>query len=174
MSVIHPTNADSPAATIATVAPNPGAGDAVSIHFHVSDRATSADAAPPNPLNRATISGIPVISTFTAMMYPITEPISIPEPINVQPTIPSGKKFMSMIVVTTAIAIPSIPYWFPLGAVRGWPRFFSPKIKKIADTRYPIETQSSNISSTSLLASDHIQHTICYSESTNYVNHCKY
>ncbi len=68
VSVIHPTSADSPAATIATVAPNPGSGDVFSIHFQVSDRATNADAAPPNPLNRATISGIPVISTLTAMI----------------------------------------------------------------------------------------------------------
>ena len=135
VSVIQPTNAESPAATIATVAPRPGSGEVVSIHFHVSDSATSADAAPPKPLNSATNSGIPVISTLTAMMYPISEPIRIPEPIKVHPTIPSGRKFMCTIVVTTAIAIPSIPYWLPLGAVRGWPNFFRPNMKKIAETK---------------------------------------
>ncbi len=67
-SVIQPTNAERPAATIATVAPRPGSGEVVSIHFHVSDSATSAEAAPPKPLNRATISGIPVISTLTAIV----------------------------------------------------------------------------------------------------------
>ena len=109
VSVIHPTRALSPAAPTATVAASPGSGDVVSIHFQVSERATRADAAPPNPLNRATISGIPVISTLTAIMYPISEPIRIPAMISVHPTIPSGRKFMSTIVVTTAVAIPSIP-----------------------------------------------------------------
>ncbi len=59
----------------------------------------------------------------------------IPEPIRVQPTMPPGRKFKSTMVVTTAIAIPNIPYWFPLGAVRGWPRFFKPKMKKSAEIK---------------------------------------
>ena len=52
VNVIQPTNADSPAATIATVAPRPGSGEVVSIHSQVSESATNAEAAPPKPLNR--------------------------------------------------------------------------------------------------------------------------
>ena len=135
VNVIHPTKADNPAATMVTVAPKPGDGAVVSIHFQHSESATSADAAPPNPLKRATISGIPVISTFTAIMYPIIEPTAIPATIRVQLIIPSWPKFMSAIVVITATNIPNIPYWFPLGAVLGCPSFFSPKMNNAADTR---------------------------------------
>ena len=68
--VIHPTKADRPAATIKTSNSNPEGSNksSFSIYFHDSDSATKADAAPPNPLNSATNSGIPVISTLTAIM----------------------------------------------------------------------------------------------------------
>jgi len=68
--VIQPTRAESPAATIKTSNSNPEGSNnsSFSIYFHDSDRATKADAAPPNPLNKATNSGIPVISTLTAMI----------------------------------------------------------------------------------------------------------
>ncbi len=67
VKVIHPTKADSPAATIVTLSSSPVGKFAPSIYFHNSERATRADAAPPKPLNKATNSGIPVISTFTAI-----------------------------------------------------------------------------------------------------------
>ena len=91
VNVIQPTKADNPAAITATVVASPGSGEVFSIHFHVSESATNADAAPPNPLNKATSSGIPVISTRLAMMKPIDEPINRPAPIIVHPTIPSGR-----------------------------------------------------------------------------------
>ena len=67
VSVIQPTKADRPAATIVTVSSRPVGIVPPSMYFWISERATSADAAPPNPLNNATSSGIPVISTRTAM-----------------------------------------------------------------------------------------------------------
>ena len=63
VSVIQPTSADRPAATMMTVISRFPVGmfDESSIYLQTSDKATSADAAPPNPLNSATSSGIPVI-----------------------------------------------------------------------------------------------------------------
>ena len=68
VSVIQPTREDKPTATTVTVAASPGSGDVFSIHSQASESATRADAAPPKPLNKATISGIPVISTLAAMV----------------------------------------------------------------------------------------------------------
>ena len=52
VSVIHPTRAESPAATTTTCSVKPvgSANVGSSMYFHVSERATRADAAPPNPL----------------------------------------------------------------------------------------------------------------------------
>ena len=78
------------------------------MYLHVSDSATNADAAPPNPLNNATNSGIPVISTFTAITYPISEPMNSPAIISVHCASVSAS-CMSIIVVTTATNIPIAP-----------------------------------------------------------------
>ena len=151
VSVIQPTSADSPAATMVTVSCKPVGNAVPSIYLHVSDRATNADAAPPKPLNNATSSGIPVISTFTAIQYPIDEPIISPAIINVHSASPSAN-CISSIVVTTATSIPIAPNWFPLGAVLGWPSFFNPNMNRAAAIRYPIEVHSLiSISGTSLL-----------------------
>ena len=108
--VIQPTNAESPAATTMTSSSRPVGISSVSssIYFQDSDRATKADAAPPNPLNKATISGIPVISTRTAITQPIKPPKSNPLPIKIQPSIPSPSSICRT-VVRTATSIPIAP-----------------------------------------------------------------
>ena len=120
VKVIQPTKADNPAATMMTWRVRPVGRVSVgsSMYFHVSERATSAEAAPPNPLKRATSSGIPVISTFTAMTIPINEPRARPATINSHCK-PPFDNCMSTTVVMTATSIPIAPYWFPRGAVRG-------------------------------------------------------
>ena len=82
-----------------------------------SESATKAEAAPPKPLNNATNSGIPVISTLTAIQYPIAEPRNIPAMISIHSAPPS--KCILNTVVITATNIPSAPNWLPNGAVRG-------------------------------------------------------
>ena len=111
VSVIHPTRAESPAATTITckVRPVGSASVGSSMYFHVSERATRADAAPPNPLNKATSSGMPVISTLMAMMMPITEPTRSPAMMSSQ-FIPPAESCISMTVVMTATSIPMAPY----------------------------------------------------------------
>ncbi len=76
-----------------------------------SDRPTKADAAPPNPLNKATNSGISVISTLVAINTPINPPITNPEIINSSPNISSETIFA--IVTKTARNIPYAPSLFP-------------------------------------------------------------
>ena len=93
------------------------ARSASSMYFHDSDKATRADAAPPNPLNNATSSGIPVISTRTAIMIPITEPTTSPAIIRVHSAPPAACILTT--VVMTATNIPRAPYWLPRGAVLG-------------------------------------------------------
>ena len=136
--VIQPTNADSPAATIITSNSKPVGNSSVSssMYFQDSERATKADAAPPKPLNKATISGIPVISTRTAMIQPINAPRSKPLPIKIQPSIPSPNSICRT-VVRTATNIPMAPNWLPRGAVLGWDSLLRPKMNKTAENRYP-------------------------------------
>ena len=108
--VIHPTSAERPAASMMTCSVNPSGTTAESsMYFHVSERATRAEAAPPNPLNKATSSGIPVISTLMAMMIPITEPTTRPAMMSSQ-FMPPDASCMSTMVVNTATSIPMAPY----------------------------------------------------------------
>ena len=91
VSVIHPTSADKPAATIMTVNSSCSIwvwSEVPSMNLQISERATSADAAPPKPLNKATSSGIPVISTRIAIQSPMREPITSPAPMRTH-SIPS-------------------------------------------------------------------------------------
>ena len=92
VSVIHPTSADKPAATMMTVISSWSVGtlEGSSMYLHTSERATSADAAPPNPLKRATSSGIPVISTRMAIHSPMSEPMTRPAPMSTH-SIPSPR-----------------------------------------------------------------------------------
>ena len=55
--------------------------------------------------------------------------------INVQSTTPSPVSCISKTVVMTATSIPIAPSWFPKGAVRGWPSFLSPKMKRAAEIK---------------------------------------
>ncbi len=108
--VIQPTRAESPAAIMMTVSSSCSIApesEVPSMNLQISESATSADAAPPNPLNNATSSGIPVISTRIAIHKPIKDPITRPEPIKTH-SIPSPSPICSM-VVTTATSIPKAP-----------------------------------------------------------------
>ena len=108
VKVTQPTSAERPAARTVTCSSSPsGTVLASSSHRHVSDSATSADAAPPKPLNSATISGIPVISTRTAMMYPIPPPRRMPPAISAH-SIPVVNPICNT-VVRTATSIPMAP-----------------------------------------------------------------
>ncbi len=134
VSVIQPTSAERPAATIVTVSCSPTGNAAPSIYLQVSDKATNAEAAPPKPLNNATNSGIPVISTLTAIQYPINEPVTKPAMIRVHSASASAS-CMSSMVVRTATNIPSAPSWLPRGAVLGCPNFFKPNMNSAAAIR---------------------------------------
>ena len=92
-----------------------------------SDHAIKKVAKPPNPLNKATISGIEVIFTFKAIVDPIIAPKTIP-PIN---TIGLTK---STIVTETAINIAKADRKLPFTAVSSFPSIFMPEINKIDAT----------------------------------------
>ena len=91
-----------------------------------SDHAIKNVANPPNPLKRATISGIDVILTFNAINEPTNAPIDIPIMIS------SGLKiFIS--VTDTAISIASADKKLPLTAVSSFPSILIPDINKIEE-----------------------------------------
>ena len=91
--------------------------------------ATTADAKPPEPLNSATISGMPVIGTRLAAIRPISPPTT-------KPAMMIGQSIPALLtsVVTTAINIPTDATIFPCRAVRGDDSILRPKTKKIAAT----------------------------------------
>ena len=82
---------------------------------------------PPDPLNRATISGIEVIATKRDASAPTTAPIRTPRAINSKATIPSA---VSPAVI--AINIPNADKALPLRAEFGWPSIFKPNMKSTA------------------------------------------
>ena len=92
--------------------------------------ATSTEAPPPNPLNRATSCGIPVICTRTARTAPIAEPTTRPATSTRKSTIDRSSR-----VARTATSIPDAPSRFPRGAVRGRPRPLRPRMKRTAAAR---------------------------------------
>ncbi len=107
--------------------------------FHNSPPATTAEAAPPKPLSRATICGIPVIGYRIAMTAPIAAPIS-----PATTTSPSGQAPLEAIVsrtgfskqaATRAIAMPAAPRKFPRTAVRGPLMSLNATMKSIEATR---------------------------------------
>ena len=95
-----------------------------------SPQATRAEAAPPKPLNTATNSGIAVICTFLASNRPIRPPTTIPPTINSNSTMSWSNK-----VTSTPISIPIAANWFPLRAVPGEFKSFTPRIKKPVATK---------------------------------------
>ena len=92
-----------------------------------SAQPTNKLANPPNPLKRATNSGIPVILTDFAVKIPINAPIRIQRTSHLYPRIFSFSK-----VTTTATIIPSEENRLPRRAVTADPNIFMPKIKRIA------------------------------------------
>ena len=97
----------------------------------ISAAATIADAAPPNPLNTATICGIAVSCTFRAATMPISAPM-------ITPTMIHSYLTMSwlMSVTTTAINIPSADSLFPARAVSGDLSQRSPVMKSADASMY--------------------------------------
>jgi len=100
-----------------------------------SEAATSAEAAPPNPLNNATISGMEVISTRLAITAPTMDPTANPAMISGHPRTPPSAPCMRTTVMITASSMPIEPSWFPRTAVLGDPRYFRPKMKSAAEIR---------------------------------------
>src|SRR6266571_961244 len=123
-----------------------------------SASATSAAAPPPTPLNSATICGIAVIFTARAAYAPIGADTSITTKIDQTLWTPLRAK-----VAAIAIAIPSAPMRFPIGAVFGEERKRSARMKATIVTRY-----ASAIASALLIrppsALEHPQHAICDDE----------
>ena len=108
--VIHPTRPESPIAIQIAQRLSISVGTSpVLILAKTSDSATNALAAPPKPLNIATNSGIPVISTLTAIQAPMTEPRTRPPTNSSQPIIPFPDACILTRVVITAKSIPAEP-----------------------------------------------------------------
>ena len=88
-------------------------------------------AIPPEPLNRATISGMLVISTFCAVMAPITAPMTAATRISSNVRISLFSKVTAM-----AITMAKEESMLPRTAVAGEPNCFRPKINNAAATTY--------------------------------------
>jgi len=94
-----------------------------------SDQAIKKVAKPPNPLNKATISGIDVIFTLSAIVDPIMAPIAIA-------LIRNNGFTTSTIVTNTAINIAKEDKKLPLTAVSSLPSILMPEIKRIEAIMY--------------------------------------
>ncbi len=92
--------------------------------------ATRADAAPPKPLNAATICGIAVIWTRMANQAPRPAPTATPAPTVAQLTMSSDTS-----VMTTAPSIPTAAIRLPRLARRGPPNALSPTMNPTAHAR---------------------------------------
>ena len=88
-------------------------------------------AIPPEPLKRATISGMLVISTFWAAMAPITAPTAAATKINWKERISLLKSVTPM-----AMTMASEDRMLPRTAVAGEPSCFRPKMNSAAATTY--------------------------------------
>ena len=81
--------------------------------FQSSAPATSAEAAPPKPLSRATICGMPVIGYFSAIQAPMTEPMAAAIPTITRPPEPTARSRSttgpSQQAAIRAIAMPAAP-----------------------------------------------------------------
>ena len=78
VKVIAPTNTDTTIDTTATRSEPPASGNSA------TPRATSSEDMPPQPLNRATVSGMEVIGTRCAVMAPRIPPARVPAMIQIQ------------------------------------------------------------------------------------------
>ncbi len=100
--------------------------------------AINTAARPTSECMKATSSGIAVICTRRATTAPMTPPIAMQASISAQ--------FLVMVsVVTTAIAIPTMPNKLPRRAVSGELRPFSARIKKTDAIRYASATEFADI-----------------------------
>src|SRR5829696_702142 len=106
----------------------------------IAETATSAAAAPPTPLNAATICGIAVIWTLWAATAPITDPTRTPAPISTAPSVLCMSA--TKIVATSAITMPTAAMVFPERAVSGRLRRRMPAMKSAAATRYARNVQN--------------------------------
>ena len=132
--MMQPTIPESPIATQTAYNSTPASGIFPCCNLpRTSERATNADAPPPNPLNRATSSGIPVISTLVAIRAPMMAPMARPPTINSQPMMPSDCILAS--VTRTARNIPIAPSLLPWGAVLGLESLLIPMMNRAAAIR---------------------------------------
>jgi len=92
-----------------------------------ADHPTRRDAAPPDPLKSATISGIAVIWTRRAATAPMSDPRATPPTIHSKVRISREKR-----VAATATAIPKALRRLPRGADSGRPSIFRPRTKQTA------------------------------------------
>ena len=92
------------------------------------DQAIRKEAIPPNPLNKATISGIAVIFTFSAITEPIKAPKIIAEIIIVIPI------STSISVTETADNMATEESILPRTAVDSLPSILIPKINRTEET----------------------------------------
>ena len=83
LKVIAPTNTDTTIEMPATKAPVPSPSLPAS-GSRATPRATNREDIPPQPLNRATVSGMAVIGTFCEVMVPRTPPTRVPPMIQSQ------------------------------------------------------------------------------------------
>ena len=137
--VHQPMMAENPAAPNAMVLVK-GSGRAssdASTNFQHSAEATSAEAAPPKPLNSATSSGIEVVLALHASMRPIKAPAPMGSKIRFQLVIGPVPNSICTRAVPMATAMPREDRRLPSGAVRGWLSFFKPKMKSTAAIKYP-------------------------------------
>ena len=96
-----------------------------------SDQAIKKVAKPPNPLNSATISGIDVILTLSAIKEPMMAPKNMP--LN-----KTSGFIIPMHVIPTAINIATAERKLPLTAVDSLPSIFIPVIKRTEEIIYVI------------------------------------
>jgi len=95
-----------------------------------SAEATSAEAAPPKPFNKATICGMAVICTVRAKTAPMAEPMMMPMMMSSKP-----RMLRSKAVVMMATNIPIAATVLPERAVAGWLSRLRPKMKQTAASR---------------------------------------
>ena len=137
--VHQPMMAENPAAPNAMVLEK-GSGRAssdASTNFQHSAEATSAEAAPPKPLNSATSSGMEVVLALQASTRPIKAPAPMGSKIRFQLVIGPVPNSICTRAVPMATAMPREDRRLPSGAVRGWLSFFKPKMKSTAAIKYP-------------------------------------
>ena len=125
LKVIAPTNTEITIEMRAT-------RSACSFWNRATPRATSSDAMPPQPLNRATVSGMAVIGTRWAVIRPAMPPAAVPAAIHSQAVGPGWSCSSSP---TTARPMARAARPLALRAVRTLARPFMPRASSSTATR---------------------------------------